>query len=1013
MAPILIRDTAEPAGGPTATILIGVGVGVGGILLLAIITLLLRIRAKRKEHVRLMRAMEQAEMTLNASEIDIAAVPRPVSILRRSIHLPYNIAAGWGALPSNETVHEEALINRAGKRLSSAFVIGHPDRRSIAMPNRIRKSRPIPTKPVKTKHLSAIIESPKSQAKIAPQSLNIMDCSHNASHADQQNEARTPAGEDPIPPHNHEVPTTLANETLEASPSPTLRPKPLFSSTNPGRDTTYDVETAKACHSKSVGNFLETSSENAGLPYSTRNNRPSMHLRSISLGSQKAGLAPKGPVPPLPGSTTTFHINNRPNSIGRRSPSRNSVSSVESAGSSILAHSPALQLPSHAGNGTFRVRDIPESDAEAQVKSGAHGQDQLVGPRRPDSFRSDQPGIELQPQQPTRRNAARYSVDSVASERLSCASIVSTDSGNNRLSVGQIKVADRVSISRVSSCGSLQGTNNVQIVKSPARRFSRSQVSIYGSPAERRKASILRDVSGNSVTPSRRASYATQCSSDRSSNGNPFQWDGPMLPGKPSALKGSPSARKGHKRQNCVRISVLAPTILGPHSRCASPVPMRGIQEESPEPNLDEENTPPFRLRATPTPGSAFPSSPTLPLKSKSRSQQEYDPAWPTLSIPVQDGSQEYDPASPVLEYPTPDSSSPTFPFAIDPPSSAQSQLKQLRRASTTQRPISPPCSPKTKPSDVPSSPASVITFSGPTNASSLPRLLARTPKPVNDLFATAPSLPPPTTVLPALRPRTNSNVTSSQIPRGPPPPQISTTPTPPRSTTSPPPPLIPPRSSARLHAPPNAQSPIGPRSEPPRDLRKSVMALRRMNSEMQVEREQSREDRRYLRMGREASPLLPFSEFDAGDGAEAASSCFDFGFGGRGDGEGGEGDGGVDALQHVGCGGMDLVRRTSALSTVSVASRASSVWEDGERFWGDESTAVPSGTDHAAKPCRRPSVERVRDSSAECGQLSTPALEHKMQDPRRSLLGKAVTGGIIGTPRSLYGPDGFLIEGR
>ncbi|KAK4975625.1 hypothetical protein LTR28_009093 [Elasticomyces elasticus] len=123
MAPILIRDTAEPAAGPTATILMGVGVGVGGILLLAIVTLLLRIRTKRKEHVRLMRAMEQAEMTLNASEIDIAAVPRPVSILRRSIHLPYNIAAGWGTLPSNETDKEKQA--NTDKARENQATLGH------------------------------------------------------------------------------------------------------------------------------------------------------------------------------------------------------------------------------------------------------------------------------------------------------------------------------------------------------------------------------------------------------------------------------------------------------------------------------------------------------------------------------------------------------------------------------------------------------------------------------------------------------------------------------------------------------------------------------------------------------------------------------------------------------------------------------------------------------------------------------------------------------------------------
>lgn len=53
-----------------------------------------------------------------------------------------------------------------------------------------------------------------------------------------------------------------------------------------------------------------------------------------------------------------------------------------------------------------------------------------------------------------------------------------------------------------------------------------------------------------------------------------------MSTGKPSAMKGSPSARKGHKRQNCVRISLI-PTMLGPPTRSPSPC-MNDIEEESP-----------------------------------------------------------------------------------------------------------------------------------------------------------------------------------------------------------------------------------------------------------------------------------------------------------------------------------------------------------------------------------------------------------------------------------------------
>ena len=176
----------------------------------------------------------------------------------------------------------------------------------------------------------------------------------------------------------------------------------------------------------------------------------------------------------------------------------------------------------------------------------------------------------------------RYSSDSLLSRQLSNASTTSSDSRRNRLSIPQIATADRVSMSRVSSTNSLHGTPSVQKITTPTRRKSqrRSQVSASGSPAERTKKPVLRDISGNATrtTPQRQRQVSiSTMGSGRSSNGNPFHWDcGPHTLPKHSALKGSPNARKGHRRQSCVRISTLTPQVLGPkgqgwRSRSASP----------------------------------------------------------------------------------------------------------------------------------------------------------------------------------------------------------------------------------------------------------------------------------------------------------------------------------------------------------------------------------------------------------------------------------------------------------
>ncbi|KAL1589456.1 hypothetical protein WHR41_01595 [Cladosporium halotolerans] len=227
-----------------------------------------------------------------------------------------------------------------------------------------------------------------------------------------------------------------------------------------------------------------------------------------------------------------------------------------------------------------------DSDASLKTVSQRTWQNPLIaGPRPiPDTSptvpASAMGGHQRKPS--IRSNIARYSAGSQLSRQLSTNSMASSldESGNNRLSIPRLGTADRVSIRSVSSVTSLRSDTAVKKIITP-RKVSRcsTTVSENGSPAERQKINVLRDISGNACTPSRQPSNATQFSS-RSSNGNPFQWDSVPLQ-KPSALKGSPNARKGHRRQNCVRISTLTPQILGPPpSRPTSPSIMHGIEEE-------------------------------------------------------------------------------------------------------------------------------------------------------------------------------------------------------------------------------------------------------------------------------------------------------------------------------------------------------------------------------------------------------------------------------------------------
>ena len=162
------------------------------------------------------------------------------------------------------------------------------------------------------------------------------------------------------------------------------------------------------------------------------------------------------------------------------------------------------------------------------------------------------------------------------------------------------------------------------MVSTPSRRrLAGTRVSIHGSPAERRKA--LKTVSGNALTPQRPISSMERVTPNDKVM---FQFDNLTLTAtsKPSAMKGSPSSRKkGHKRQNYVRISTLAPTILGyARSRSSSPFSMDEIREECEEsPHADKHMNGDITLRPR---GSAYHLSPT-------KLHASLTPSSPTLSM--------------------------------------------------------------------------------------------------------------------------------------------------------------------------------------------------------------------------------------------------------------------------------------------------------------------------------------------------------------------------------------------
>ena len=145
-----------------------------------------------------------------------------------------------------------------------------------------------------------------------------------------------------------------------------------------------------------------------------------------------------------------------------------------------------------------------------------------------------------------RSDIGQYGAENLAGHRVPSTSADSEDCVRHQSSIPQVGQAEQASRSSISSDDSPHSYSTVRKATTP-RTGSRTPVSASGSPAEPKRTGILQDISGNSAAHSRQASNATQCS-NRSSNGNPFQWD--QLFSKPSALKSNPNARKDHRIQN-------------------------------------------------------------------------------------------------------------------------------------------------------------------------------------------------------------------------------------------------------------------------------------------------------------------------------------------------------------------------------------------------------------------------------------------------------------------------------
>ncbi|KAF1918918.1 hypothetical protein BDU57DRAFT_427752, partial [Ampelomyces quisqualis] len=526
----------------TAITAIATGIGISLICIIALIVLL--VRAVRN-HKQLLADLEERGVSIAQARGEARnSVTRPRTVLRRNTVLPFNRNSGWGTLTSVETI----------KSAESSGMVAHyvPPKPSDAAKKASRLSWPFHTRRVsghsihlkrmKGPRLSTVLEDPKPSALVPVLNnshLNVSRPSLTVSY----HESRRSSSQSLLQYH-----PAFRNPMPDRPPAPQDRPSsgnPFFRSGANDR-----LQRAKS--------FADVPTE--PLP------RPPLRARSASLSDRVSGQAPDVILPPLPLDIARIKSEAKRRSQLKRIPSKQSECSVESANTSILASGASPVVP-----------PVAKRRAQKITKPRTRGSNSVGSRPFRDSLdlRGKVLGLRLTPSNsPLRTDLPSPEVKDPFVETKS---ILSEELGS--------KTRKDARPSRPTTMYNIQSSNaspnNVACPTTPKRKLT-SQTYSEGSPErQKRSTTAPRAFNGVAVRSPKRQHSQT---SSRSSGGNPFQWDPSPLASaiKPSALKGSPSARQGHRRKNSVRIS-LVPTFHGPPTRSPSPSFLVGDVEDATE----------------------------------------------------------------------------------------------------------------------------------------------------------------------------------------------------------------------------------------------------------------------------------------------------------------------------------------------------------------------------------------------------------------------------------------------
>ena len=616
------------------------------------VTVVLWERRRHQRATRLGNDLSRSMSTYHRTRLSVdgnnySHVAPPRTSLRRSAHLPYGVVSeGWADLPSQESLSRQqmaAINERDGeeeeqpqpKRRRSLRKTFSPYSFSVPKTRRQRKlDKTIPLGSLARSPLSAITEfsDPNTSTREVSPSMLI---------------AEMPTETTPKP-----TPPSINQENYPPRPLPTAWPLavtkrksqdvgPITADTRKDRNTTI-------MRMNSTGHSMAP-------------NRPSMGQRSISMSSSMSS-APEGPLPPLP-------IKMAPSTkLQRRSSNiRSSVASTTTVDSSVLGNtifsaskdgsedssltraSPRLELERHEQQthswepSTMTMGMSPGRQKKHSYRNGIANVSSLRASNGINSL--------LRAASTSRANEGRTRDTSLQQSDLAT---IDASSWNPDLSIRNGSFRKSLSPSLpapIARPGPAFGARSVSKRHSMYEQLNGSGT--FSNPFLVQDSSRSNDASGRRPSQPRPASVASS---------NSFQWDSHIV------SNGRDASVRGHKRQNCVRITNLPPVDM---SRRNSKLPQMTEEEEEqleepavknaaipglaliqPEDEMVIRRISQRELQPSPSP-SPFRNRPILnptsrlrrPTWSRASSTEDCDSPRPDSDV---FGSQ-YDPKTPIL----------------------------------------------------------------------------------------------------------------------------------------------------------------------------------------------------------------------------------------------------------------------------------------------------------------------------------------------------------------------------